>query len=609
MFPSSLLHSLLLSAAVLVVVVCCWCNCCCHGFTTTPLTIQSSSSTSSSRRLGRRRLYDDGGTGLLLLRRLSSSSLSRSHNNSRSSSSSRRRTSSEEESAAATTTTTTTLHASTTTSTAPATNSRTVDDDDDARQHPLSLSFSDLVCKMDNGLGRANGIWDCYRMGIDPLLYYGYGDFDDDEEDAMFDKSVHENFPSSFTSSSEEDSTTNKSLYFTRDELKSLTVSKHRQNQKLGKNSLRTLRELSKGVSSTSSTRRGSIEGSTTATTTSGGYMEDTIGTISHISIASDSTTKLLVKLHYDNLQVECVIIPWHDTKRSTVCISSQIGCQQGCQFCATGKMGLIRNLTVEEILLQVYLAIKTCRVLNTKYKLSVYPIDGIVFMGMGEPTDNMDNVIQASRILTNQQQFSLSKSKVTVSTVGPTPHVFERLAQAPVTLAWSIHSTKDDIRKLLVPTTKYTMEELATGFVNAIRKHRPITSRKGRTVMFEFVLIDGINDSIDDAHHLMTFVQDMIKDCDDGHLYPLLNLIPYNDISSSTTTTTGSGIGKNALLLFRKPNIEKVLQFRNYITQNSKLKCFVRITRGEEENAACGQLITTSKKKKEKVEGRKHQE
>ena len=108
--------------------------------------------------------------------------------------------------------------------------------------------------------------------------------------------------------------------------------------------------------------------------------IEESIATISHISVASDGTTKLLVKLLQDGLQVETVIIPWTETGRSTLCVSSQVGCAQACRFCATGRMGRLRNLSSGEICAQVFLARKVCRVLD------LHPVDGVVFMGMGEP-------------------------------------------------------------------------------------------------------------------------------------------------------------------------------------------------------------------------------
>jgi 23S rRNA (adenine2503-C2)-methyltransferase len=108
--------------------------------------------------------------------------------------------------------------------------------------------------------------------------------------------------------------------------------------------------------------------------------IEESIATISQISRASDGTTKLLIKLLQDDLEVETVIIPWHETGRSTLCISSQVGCAQACRFCATGKMGRLRNLSSSEICAQVFLARKVCRVLE------LFPVDGVVFMGMGEP-------------------------------------------------------------------------------------------------------------------------------------------------------------------------------------------------------------------------------
>merc|ERR1712003_491559 len=135
---------------------------------------------------------------------------------------------------------------------------------------------------------------------------------------------------------------------------------------------------------------------------------------------------------------------------RSTLCISSQVGCRQGCKFCATGKMGKIRSLTPDEILAQMFFAKKICR------WDGLPEISNVVFMGMGEPADNSEAVISAAEILTSVDLFQLSASKVTISTVAPSPDSFHQLSKAPCVLAWSVHAANDDLRKTLVPTTKY---------------------------------------------------------------------------------------------------------------------------------------------------------
>jgi len=294
------------------------------------------------------------------------------------------------------------------------------------------------------------------------------------------------------------------------------------------------------------------------------GGIEKSIGNISHVSRAKDGTSKILAKLALDELEVETVIIPWKE--RSTLCISSQVGCRQGCNFCATGRMGLLRSLSVDEILVQVFLAQKVCRVLD------IFPVDGIVFMGMDEPADNAASVVKAAEILTNGEAgFGLAQTKVTISTVGPTPEAFGILGKAPAALAWSVHASKDRLRKNLVPTTKFSMNELRKGYLDALLQ-RPI---KLRTSMIEIALIDGVNDSPDDAEHLADFVLQIMKDVPGAKI--IVNVIPFNDIPGS---------------LFGKPSDDALYSFTNKL-RTKGIKSRIRQTRGDDESAACGQLAT----------------
>lgn len=210
----------------------------------------------------------------------------------------------------------------------------------DRIRSPLSFQFDDLTQGLEAGIGRPRAVWDCYRMGIDPLWFY-----DDSIPDSQLDGSVHKVL--------KEQGGEAKS--WTRDELKMLITGKRRE-QGLGKAALGSMRNFG------------------------GEPIEESIATIRDISMASDGTTKLLVHLVESGFNVETVIIPWEEAGRSTLCISSQVGCAQGCTFCATGKMGRLQNLSSDEICAQVFLARKACRVLD------IYPVDGVVFMGMGEP-------------------------------------------------------------------------------------------------------------------------------------------------------------------------------------------------------------------------------
>ena len=306
-------------------------------------------------------------------------------------------------------------------------------------------------------------------------------------------------------------------------------------------------------------------------TSSTAGGIEETIGKLSHISISSDGTTKLLIRMISDGLEVETVIIPWNDRERpkSTLCVSSQVGCKQGCTFCATGRMGKLRSLTSDEILCQVWYARKVCRT------LSIPPVDNVVFMGMGEPADNAKAVVVAAEALADRQRYGLAQSRVTISTVGPNPEAFKVLGRAPAALAWSVHASRDELRRKLVPTTRYTMEELRSGFVEALNAR----SKKLRTTMLEVALIDGVNDSLDEADHLADFATKIRDDVPGAKV--VVNLIPYNSIDHPT---------------YKKPTPEAVTAFQKKLMEKGVM-VYVRTTRGDDESAACGQLATKKKK------------
>jgi 23S rRNA (adenine2503-C2)-methyltransferase len=298
-----------------------------------------------------------------------------------------------------------------------------------------------------------------------------------------------------------------------------------------------------------------------------GGKVEGGVASLSYISRASDSTTKLLLKLS-DGLEIETVIIPWKG-ERSTLCMSTQVGCRQGCKFCATGRMGRIRNLTTDEILSQMFYAKKICR-------LEGLPeISNVVFMGMGEAADNVDNVIKATEILTNRQLFQLSAMKVTVSTVGPSPEAFKSFAKARCVIAWSVHAANDELRRKLVPTTKYSMVELRQGMIDALLE-RPANLR---TTMLEVALMKGVNDSLKEADELVEFAR-VITDSVPGCKL-MVNLIPFNDIGDTE---------------FERPDPEDVKAFQQRMKEQGMFTQ-VRTTRGDDKTAACGQLSTKKSK------------
>lgn len=300
-------------------------------------------------------------------------------------------------------------------------------------------------------------------------------------------------------------------------------------------------------------------------------HTNEGVSTLHHVTTCQDGTTKLLLNLVADGLQIETVIIPWPERQRSTVCISSQVGCRQACTFCLTGRMGLLRNLSVDEILSQVYWA---QRIVNSE-DAAMPPIDNIVFMGLGEPADNVEHVLAAVDGLTDPHRFALTPRRVTISTVAPTPEAFAQLGPAPAVLAWSVHASRDEIRKQLVPTTKYSMVELRDGLLSVLQSR----SKRRRNVLLELALLNEINDTFEEAQHLIEFCQPLLQI---QGVRVIVNLIPWNDIQVQT----------GAAAHYRKPSHERVLAFQQYLMQ-ANLRCFIRTTRGDDALAACGQLST----------------
>ena len=317
--------------------------------------------------------------------------------------------------------------------------------------------------------------------------------------------------------------------------------------------------------------------------------IHDSISNVTRVQVARDGTTKLLLSLQQDGLQVETVIIPWEDRQTSTLCISSQVGCRQGCTFCMTGRMGKLRSLSADEILAQVFHAIAITRPRGvhgdkTEHKSPnnmLFPIDNIVFMGMGEPADNAPAVLTVAKVLVDSEQYQFAPRRVTISTVAPHPNTFAILGQAPVVLAWSVHSSRNEIRKQLVPTTQHTMVELRESLIQTLQT-RP---RKQQSILLEVTLLDGINDSVADAEHLADFCGPIRQRVPHGKV--VVNLIPWNDISAS------SGPAQ----MYRPPSPDRVRAFQTTLV-NCGIRSYIRTTRGDDESAACGQLATQSNKK-----------
>ena len=271
---------------------------------------------------------------------------------------------------------------------------------------------------------------------------------------------------------------------------------------------------------------------------------------LSRVARAADGTRKLLLRLD-DGTEIESVIIPTTDD-RMTLCISSQAGCAMGCQFCATARMGLHRNLAASEILGQILAAKPECA--NNK-RLTNY-----VFMGMGEPLANYVRLARALTIMTAQWGLAISPRRITVSTVGLIPMMERLLADFPVNLAVSLHATSDQLRDRLIPLNRrYPLIEL----LNACRR-LPLSRR--RRITFEYVMLSGVNDSPEDARRLLTML---------APLKAKVNLIFFNPFAGA---------------LFRPSARVQVEEFQAILLRDG-LTATVRESRGQDIAAACGQL------------------
>ena len=287
-------------------------------------------------------------------------------------------------------------------------------------------------------------------------------------------------------------------------------------------------------------------------------------------AVSSCGTRKLLLRLADETL-VELVLIPTFahagakpTSGYTTLCLSSQVGCRQACRFCATGTMGLRRSLGLDEVIAQLYEALALVR------REGLPPLRNIVFMGMGEPLDNADVVQAALELMTGHLTFGLSKKAIAVSTVGPSPEHIDRMVHMPARLAWSVHAADDELRRLLVPTTRHTMCELRDAFADVLRR-RP----DGHGLMVECTMIDGVNDQPAHADQLLRL------------LAPLpgktkVNLIPYN---------ANAGLGA-AGELFQPSRPDAIEAFKRRI-MDAGVVCTRRRTRGDEKASACGQLVT----------------
>jgi len=276
---------------------------------------------------------------------------------------------------------------------------------------------------------------------------------------------------------------------------------------------------------------------------------------VSEDLLSNDGTRKWLLKLPDGNV-IEAVFIP--EDGRGTLCVSSQVGCALDCSFCSTGRQGFNRNLTTAEIISQVWLASQ----LLDEEKKPGRKITNVVMMGMGEPLLNFNNVVAAVRIMMDDFAYGLSKRRVTVSTAGVVP-AMDRLGDViDMRLAVSLHATNDELRNELVPVNKkYPLKELMA----ACRRFIDKQNSRSR-ITFEYVMLEGINDRPEHARELIKLLEGIPT---------LMNLIPFNPFEGSGYRTSSN----NAISRFRQ------------ILQDSGMTTVVRKTRGDDIDAACGQL------------------
>ncbi|EMO7128489.1 bifunctional tRNA (adenosine(37)-C2)-methyltransferase TrmG/ribosomal RNA large subunit methyltransferase RlmN [Proteus mirabilis] len=271
---------------------------------------------------------------------------------------------------------------------------------------------------------------------------------------------------------------------------------------------------------------------------------------------SADGTIKWAIKV--GSQQVETVYIPEDD--RATLCVSSQVGCALECKFCSTAQQGFNRNLKVSEIIGQVWRAAK---IIGALKETGRRPITNVVMMGMGEPLLNLNNVIPALEIMMDDFGFGLSKRRVTVSTSGVVP-ALDKLADAvDVALAISLHAPTDDIRDEIVPINKKYNIEM---FLGGVRRYIAKSNANQGRVTVEYVMLDHINDSTEQAHQLAECLKD--TPCK-------INLIPWNPFP-------GAPYGRSSNS--RIDRFSKVLMEYGFTT-------IVRKTRGDDIDAACGQL------------------
>tara|TARA_B100001093_G_scaffold119710_1_gene112374 strand:- start:96 stop:1178 length:1083 start_codon:yes stop_codon:yes gene_type:complete len=275
------------------------------------------------------------------------------------------------------------------------------------------------------------------------------------------------------------------------------------------------------------------------------------------VLVSEDGTKKYLIELDSGS-SIEMVRIP--EKKRITLCISSQAGCALQCTFCATGAQGFEKNLSADEIIGQLWLA-------NFHDKQDT-PITNVVFMGMGEPLLNFESVITSAEIMRNEFAYFLSKKRITISTSGLIPQINKLADKTDVSLAISLHAADDSLRDIIVPINKkYPINKL----LEACKNYLSI-QKDSRHITIEYILIDGINDSLDHARSLSKILTGLT--CK-------INLIPFNPFDGCD---------------YQRSKDKNIEVFRKHLSRKGFITT-LRITRGDDIDGACGQLVGNLKK------------
>ena len=280
---------------------------------------------------------------------------------------------------------------------------------------------------------------------------------------------------------------------------------------------------------------------------------------VEKVLVSEGGTKKYLIQLASGS-SIEMVRIP--EKKRMTLCISSQAGCALQCTFCATGAQGFEKNLTADEIIGQLWLA--------NFHDREDTPITNVVFMGMGEPLLNFEPVIESAEIMRDESAYFLSKKRITISTSGIVPKINELAERTDASLAISLHAADNELRDIIVPINqKYPIDEL----LNACKQYLMSHDDK-RYVTIEYILIDGVNDSMNHAKNLAKIL---------SGLACKINLIPFNPFDGCD---------------YKRSNNRNIEAFKKHLFDKGYITT-LRITRGDDIDGACGQLVGNLKKAK----------